>query len=72
MIQIVITILLLLYLLIGTVLFYIGLRRIGGKDQYINYLRVEEKIEKPKLAYCMGIIIFVCSWPMFIHKGTEE
>ena len=66
--MIVLYILVLLYLLMGAVLWNVGLKEFGGKQAYIEYL---ESIGSHASAYFFCVIIFVCSWPLFLKKHEK-
>ena len=61
----------LLYLLIGVILWQIGIKtNFGDKQGYKEYLK---EIEAPDSAYFYCPIIFVFAWPIFIkRKGDDD
>lgn len=68
--MIVLEALVLLYLVIGIVLWKIGIKHyFNGKQGYKEYLK---SIKAPTSAYFYCVIIFVCSWPLFIKRKGDD
>lgn len=68
--MIVVYALLLLYLLIGVIFWFVGIKvNFGGRQAYKEYLK---EVDAPSAAIFYCPIIFICSWPLWFRKGGDD
>lgn len=68
--MIVLKVVLLVYLLVGAVLWYVGIKiNFDNGQGYKKYL---EEIDAPAGAYYFCPVIFTVIWPMFIKKKGDQ
>ena len=64
-----------LYLLVGYLLWMLGMMSFGGTDEYKDYLyeyQVEKGMEPKKSFYYATLISFLFVWPMFLVKRRDK
>ena len=56
-----------LYFLIGTAIFELGVRSLGGKEGYLQYVK-ESNTKHYKAAYVLAKMLVYFFWPYFLIK----
>lgn len=56
------------YVLIGYILFRIGLSQFGGEEAYLETLK-QEGHEHPIASYRFACFLFLTVWPYFLIRG---